>query len=155
MDINIEKAVRDNLDKILHMSLATTRDNRPWVCEVHFAYDEDLTLYYRSLRSRRHSEEILLNPYVAGTIVRQHELNEYPFGIYFEGKAELLEAGAEQNKAFGLLKKRVNAADDALEEASREDGHQFYKITVENWYVFGKLDGQNGKKHKLEWSGRT
>jgi uncharacterized protein YhbP (UPF0306 family) len=153
MNINLEQIVRENIDKTIHMSLATTRDNKPWVCEVHFAYDDNLNIYYRSLKSRRHSREIELNPNVAGNIVRQHMLDEYPLGVYFEGTAKLLEVGEEQHHAFELLRDRVHAAGNALEDAAKEDGHKFYKITVENWYVFGKLDDNGGRKHQLEWSG--
>lgn len=151
--MDIEKVVRDNLDKTIHMSLGTSRDNMPWVCEVHFAYDDRLNIYYRSLRALRHSEDIAQNPHVAGNIVKQHLLDEYPLGIYFEGTAELLEPGEDQTKAFELLRERVHASDNAIEDAAKEDGHKFYKITVENWYVFGKLDEQRGRKYTLEWNG--
>ena len=150
--MDIEKVVRENIDKTVHMSLATTRDNHPWVCEVHFAYDDDLNIYYRSLSTRRHSEEIALNSNIAGNIVRQHALGEYPLGIYFEGTAELLEAGDEQNHAYETLHNRLDTSESAIEEAARDDGHKFYKITVKNWYVFGKLDDQGGRKYQLEWN---
>jgi hypothetical protein len=39
------------------------------------------------------------------------------------------------------------------EEAKREDGHQFYKISVANWYVFGRLEGDRGQKYQLTWNG--
>lgn len=149
--MDIEKVIRANIDKTVHMSLATVHDNQPWVCEVHFAYDDTLNIYYRSLSTRRHSEEIELNPNVAGNIVRQHALGEYPLGIYFEGTAKLLEAGDEQNHAFETLRDRLETPESAIEEAARDDGHKFYKITVKNWYVFGKLDGQSGRKYQLEW----
>lgn len=151
--MNIEDVVRQNLDNTIHMSLGTSRDSMPWVCEVHFAYDDSLNIYWCSLKSRRHSEDIAINPNVAGNIVKQHALDEYPLGVYFEGTAELLEAGEEQNKAFGLLRDRVHASDTAIEDAAKDDGHKFYKITVKNWYVFGKLDDNGGQKHRLEWNG--
>jgi uncharacterized protein YhbP (UPF0306 family) len=149
--MDIEKVIRTNIDKTVHMSLATVHNNQPWVCEVHFAYDDELNIYYRSLSTRRHSEEITLNPNVAGNIVKQHALGEYPLGIYFEGIATLLETGDEQNHAFQTLRDRLGTPESALEEAARDDGHKFYKITVKNWYVFGKLDGQSGRKYQLEW----
>lgn len=152
--MDIEKVIRDYLPQIVHMSLATSKDNKPWVCEVHFAYDDDLNLYFRSLTSRRHSQEIADNPSIAGNIVRQHELGEYPLGVYFEGTAEMLQTGDEQNKAFDLLKARLKVDDDILTEAQNPDGHQFYKITVANWYAFGKLDGEKGQKYKLERSSK-
>jgi uncharacterized protein YhbP (UPF0306 family) len=78
MSIDVEKVVREYIDKSIHMSLATSTENKPWVCEVHFAYDDDLNLYWRSKTDRRHSQEIALNPFVAGNIVKQHELTSIP-----------------------------------------------------------------------------
>jgi uncharacterized protein YhbP (UPF0306 family) len=152
MQPDIEKVIRDYLPQTVHMSLATVKDNKPWVCEVHFAYDDDLNLYYRSTPARRHSEEIARNPNVAGNIVKQHELGEYPLGVYFEGTAEKLGPGADQDKAFKSIKTRLKADDAIMEEAKNPDGHQFYKITVSSWYVFGKLGGsEKGQKYRLEW----
>jgi uncharacterized protein YhbP (UPF0306 family) len=151
--MDIEKIIREYVDKTLHMSLATVSDNKPWVCEVHFTYDDKLNLYYRSLKSRRHSQEIAKNPNVAGNIVKQHELNEYPHAIYFEGTAEIMEDYDEIDKIFPYFVKRLNPAEDAIEDSKKEDGHKFYKITVVNWYAFGKFDQPSGGKFKLEWNG--
>lgn len=153
MDIDVEKIIREYLPHVLHLSLATVKDNKPWVCEVHFAFDENLNLYYRSLTSRRHSQEIAENPNVAGNIVKPHALGEYPLGVYFEGTAKLLETGDELSTAFNCLKERLQMNDEILEDAKRPDGHKFYKISVESWYVFGKLDGEGGKKYELKWNG--
>lgn len=153
MSVDIEKVIREYLPDVVHMSLATSSNNKPWVCEVHFAYDDQLNLYFRSLTSRRHSQEIAANPNVAGNIVRQHELGMYPLGVYFEGTAELLGPGEEQTKAFQHMKDRLKAGDDILEQAKDPEGHQFYKITVASWYVFGKFDEEGGKKRALAWNG--
>jgi uncharacterized protein YhbP (UPF0306 family) len=152
MSVDIEKVIRDYLPTVVHMSLATTRDDKPWVCEVHFATDEDLNIYFRSLTSRRHSQEVATNPNVAGNIVRQHQLGEYPLGVYFEGTAHKLEAGEEQQKANQCIKEKLKIEADLLAQASNPDEHQFYKIAVTNWYVFGKLEAdKGGQKYKLEW----
>lgn len=151
MQPDIEKVIREYLPQTVHMSLATVRDSKPWVCEVHFAYDDDLNLYYRSTPARRHSQEIADNPRVAGNIVKQHDLGEYPLGVYFEGTAKMLRPGPEQDKAFVCIKTRLNAGDEIMEEAKDPNGHQFYKISVKNWYVFGKLDGEKGQKYQLPW----
>jgi uncharacterized protein YhbP (UPF0306 family) len=150
--MDIEKVLRENIDNTLHLSLATVVENKPWVSEVHFAYDDELNLYYRSLSIRRHSVEITKNPFVAGSIVKQHAIDEYPLGIYFEGRARPLEAGVEQDTAFEILRDRLNVSDDARDEAARPDGHQFYKIEVSDYYVFGKLEPEGGKKYHLSWN---
>lgn len=149
----IEKVIRGYIPQVIHMSLATAKGNEPWVCEVHFVYDDGLNLYFRSLRSRRHSQEIADNPRVAGDIVRQHAVSEYPAGIYFEGRAAIIEDDSERQKLFPLFKARLGASDAILDEARQPDGHQFYKITVENWYAFGKFDGERGGKYQLAWKG--
>jgi uncharacterized protein YhbP (UPF0306 family) len=151
--MDVEKIVREYIDKTVHMSLATVRDNAPWVCEVHFVYDADLNIYFRSLKSRRHSQEIASNANVAGNIIDKYALGDPVVGVYFEGTAKLLETSDEQKMAFACFKERLHARDDILEEAQRADGHQFYKITVANWYVFGRFGKPAGQKYKLVWNG--
>lgn len=147
--MDVEKTIREYIKPLVHLSLATTSDGAPWVCEVHYAYDDDLNIYFLSLATRRHSQEIAANPKVAGNIVRQHSLGEAGIGVYFEGTARMLEPGGEQNAAFACLKARLGVGEKMLEEAKRDDGHKFYKITVDNWYVFGKFDGQPSQKYQL------
>jgi uncharacterized protein YhbP (UPF0306 family) len=151
MDLN--DVIRDYLPTVIHMSLATSKDNKPWVSELHFAFDDDLNLYYRSLTSRRHSEEIATNPKVAGNVVKQHVLGEQVLGIYFEGIAKKLSAGPEQALASKLIEERLQASDTILEEAQQPDGHQFYKITVETFYIFGNLDNAGNNKYEVVWNG--
>ncbi len=153
MNIDIEKIVRENIDKTIHMSLATVNDNLPWVCELHFAYDNKLNLYYSSLMSRRHSQEISINPKVAGNIVRQHPPGEYPLGLYFDGQAKLLEDDEEIKAAFGVLSQQQGTTEQDFKDAKDPEKHRFYKITISNWYVFGKLDGVSGQKYQLSWNG--
>lgn len=152
-DVNVEQIVREYIEKTMHMSLATVSGNAPWICEVHFAYDGNLNLYFRSLKSRRHSKEIAVNPNVAGNIIDKYNLGDAVVGVYFEGKATLLESGEEQNLAAECIKTRLQTGDDILEDAVQESGHQFYKISVKNWYVFGRFGDASGQKYQLEWNG--
>jgi uncharacterized protein YhbP (UPF0306 family) len=87
----IENIIRQYIPQVLHMSLATVAGNKPWVCEVHFAYDDSMNLYWMSTADRRHSQEIEKNPNVSGNIITQHFLNQKPRGVYFEGQAHKLE----------------------------------------------------------------
>ena len=155
MSVNVEQVIREYIDKTVHLSLATTSNNAPWVCEVHFAYDDKLNVYFRSLKSKRHSQEIADNSNVAGSIIDTYSLDDAPVGVYFEGKAELLEPGEEQNIGAECLIGRLNISNDIVEDASHDHGHQIYRISVANWYVFGRFGGPSGQKHKLEWNGGT
>ncbi|MDQ2973300.1 MAG: pyridoxamine 5'-phosphate oxidase family protein [bacterium] len=153
-DFDIEKIIREYIDKTLHMSLATVSGNKPWVCEVHFAYDEKLNLYWRSKKDRRHSQEIASNSNVAGNIVQQHEVEQYPQAIYFEGVSEIVEDESEIAEMAGLFIKRGLGDKSIVDEAKRDEGHKFYKVKVTNWYAFGKFGGVEGQKYSLPWSSK-
>lgn len=133
------------------MSLGTTNGTKPWVCEVHFVYDSDLNLYFRSLKSRRHSQDIQANPNVAGNIVKQHGIGEPGHGIYFEGSASFATADAERQKLSPLFEKRLGAKQSILEDARNPEGHQFYKIMVDTWYAFGMFGNEKAQKYELPW----
>lgn len=151
MITDIEKIVREYLAGVLHMSLATSIDDKPWVCEVHFVFDEDLNLYFRSKMSRRHSQEIAKNKNVGGNIVEQHALDDKVRGVYFEGTAEMIEV-TENDEIYKLFAKRMNADEKIIEDAQKDDGHKFYKVSVENFYLFDSRNSTPSKKYKLSWS---
>lgn len=149
--MNIEQAIRDYLPEVIHMSLATSKDNKPWVCEVHFPYDQDLNIYFSSLTSRRHSQEIAVNPNVAGNIVTQHVEGQKVRGVYFEGKAELLKNVTSTYSAFLSLQERFGLDEEDLQEAGEENGHHFYKISVETFYLFDSRESKPSQKYELNW----
>ena len=135
------------------MSLGTSKDNKPWVCEVHFAYDDNLNIYFRSLPTRRHSQEIAQNPNVAGNIVVQHQASDSPRGVYFEGQAKVLVPGDEQTQAYECLSGRFGFGPKLLENAQKPDGEQLYKITVDTFYYFARIGDAPGQKYELVWNG--
>lgn len=126
----------------------------PWVCEVHFAYDDDLNLFFRSLKSRRHSKEVDGNSNVAGSIIDKYAIGEEVIGVYFEGNARLLRSDADKNRAYICIKNRLGGDKDILEEADREDGHQFYEVSILKWCVFGRFGNPTGQKYELKWRDR-
>lgn len=151
MITDVEKVIREYLPEVIHMSLATSHNNVPWICEVHYAFDDELNLYFRSLQSRRHSKEIAENKQVAGHIVKQHVQGEKPRGVYFEGEAEILENVDENHEAYREYCQRFGTGKEILEEAMKENGHKFYKITVKKFYLFDSQESKPSKKYELEW----
>lgn len=148
---NIEKVIREYLPEVIHLSLATMRGNKPWICEVHFVFDNDLNLYFRSTPTRRHSKEIADNHNVAGNIIKQHLVGQKPRGVYFEGTAELLTDVDENHVAYKLYCERFDTDEEILAEAKTETGHKFYKICVSKFYVFDSLESSPSQKYELEW----
>ncbi len=133
------------------MSLATSKDNRPWVCEVHFVFDDDLNFYFRSTTARRHSQEIAQNENVAGNIITQHSLGEKVRGVYFEGRAALLENINENHPAYKLYCERFGTGKEILDEARTKEGHKFYKISVDNFCLFDSRESGPSRKYELPW----
>lgn len=150
--MDVEKIVREYIDKTVHMSLATVSGDRPWVCEVHFGFDDRLNLFFVSKKSTRHCQEIAGNPHVAGNIVRQHGLSDSPHGIYFEGTATLLSSPTD-DEIESYCGRLGRDAEELKQLLSEESG--LYKIEVANWAAFGKFDGEKNRKYELAWGGRA
>ena len=142
------------MPRVVHLSLSTCSHHRPWIAELHFGYDADLNLYFRSLLERRHSREIAANPAVAGSIVTQHDPAEPPLGVFFEGAARLLSSFADRRVAFDCLRERLPLDERAFDESGRADGHRFYAISVETFNVYGALKGPARQKYELAWADR-
>ncbi len=153
--MNIEKTIRDYLPSVIHLSLATCAGRQPWVCEVHFAYDEDLNLYFMSKPDCRHSREIALNPNVAGNIVTQHAADEKPRGVYFEGIAQELADIHAAHPAYIHFSGRFHAGPGLLEDVKRENGHRFYQIQVKTFFLFDGRESSPGQKYELNWGQRS
>ena len=149
--MEIEKTIRDYLPQVIHMSLATSANDQPWVCEVHFVSDDDLNLYFRSTPQRRHSLEIENNAKVAGNIITQHFLGQKVRGVYFEGTAEKLIDVTEEHPAYLEYAKRFGCGPEILEEATKDTGHHFYKITVHKFALFDGYESSPSTKFELDW----
>ena len=147
---HLEQTIRDYLPHIIHMSLATCQDNKPRISEVHFVYDRDLNLYFRSKPSRRHSQEIAQNLSVAGSIVTQHVVDEKPRGIYFEWKAEIVIID-KYDEICTMFCERVGCDTSIIDEQHKEDGHKFYKISISDYYIFDKKESNPSTKYHLSW----
>ena len=148
---NVEKIIRGYIKDIVHMSIATSRQNKPWISEVHYSYDDDLNLYFVSRPERRHSLEVADNKLIAGNIVKQHAKGESVRGVYFEGVIEMLEDVKETDIAFKTYNERFDGDASILEEQAEKNGHRWYKITVKKFYLFDELEMKPAGKYELEW----
>lgn len=151
--MDVEHTIRTYLPQVVHLSLATSRENKPWVCEVHYSYDDDLNLYYLSSRDRRHSQEVMVNEFVAGNIVTQHFLSQKVRGVYFEGAASILGNIDALHPAVTTYAARFGGGKDLLSEHNKPDGHAFYQIRVSTFYLFDSYESQPSQKYTLPWKG--
>lgn len=149
--MDIEKAIRAYIPEVIHLSLATTKDNKPWVCELRYSFDSDLNFYFRSKVDARHSREASENPFVAGDIVVQHSATDKLRGVYFEGTVELLDDVDEQHPAYTTYCERFATDSAILADAQTDTGYKFYKITVHTFYLFDTRESNPPARYELVW----
>lgn len=148
----IEAIIREYIPQIIHMSLATVKDNKPWVCEVHFSYDGQLNLYFGSSITTRHAQELMANPHVSGNIVTQHHKNQKVRCVDFEGTAEALTGEEAERTAYQAYVDRYGPSEGLLDQIRRDGEMKFFKISVDTFYVFDSY-GEDRGKHTLPWNG--
>lgn len=89
--------IRPLIERVLSegylVSLGTVDDGGPWVADLIFVADENLNLFWMSKSDARHSQAILKNPRVAGSVTISNNAGEPDFGVQFEGVAEKIEGG--------------------------------------------------------------
>lgn len=153
-DKEIEKIIRQYVPQVIHMSLATSHENKPWECEVHFAYDDELHIYFVSNKDARHSQEIAANPNVAGSIVTQHHKSQKVRGVYFEGKVRPLNSVDKDNVGYLAYVNRLGGWPGLLEDIADDGSAALYEITVDDFYLFDNYESGRGK-FVLPWSSKV
>ena len=152
--MEIRELIREYLQDSKLMHLATSVNDRPWLCQVWFAYDEGLNLYFISKDSRRHSKEILAQSRVAGGMVN-HSLKGFGQkvrGLSFEGWAEELSGKKEIGAAFRIYSKRWPKAKDhyRLEELSSGESHsRIFRILPERYVLFDEVNFPQQPRQEL------
>ena len=138
---DIRKIIEDYLANTKMMQLATSIDAQPWICNVWFASDEDLNIYWFSSTTRRHSNEVLKNNKVAAAIVAPQTPQDTPRGLQLQGHAEVLTNDEDVKIARSVYEGRIfdAATIDSLIK-NKEKPHKFYRIKPTQFVLF---DGEN------------
>lgn len=136
--MDLKKQISNYLKTARVMQLATSVNNHPWACNVHYYSDDDLNFFWVSMTSRRHSEEIEKNPNVAVTVkIHEDTMEEkYVIGISAEGKAEVLN-NEEVNKIGNQYISKLDKNPKLLEDILADKGDfKFYKLTPSKIVLF-------------------
>ncbi|MBC7836929.1 pyridoxamine 5'-phosphate oxidase family protein [Acetobacteraceae bacterium] len=141
MEKDLRKLIEEYLAESKLMQLATSKNNQPWVCNVYFAFDESLNLYWISRPNRRHSGELRENEKVAGTIVHSPDPKNPGRGIQFQGIAKEITDKEEMRVAMKFYAERYGMSPERVEALiSGADGHLPYKITPTKYVLFDELN---------------
>lgn len=146
-----KELIKKYLKEARVMHLATSVNNKPWVCNVHFYADDDNNIYWISTEARRHSQEIAQNPNVAATIkVHEDKPDEmYVIGLSVEGTAELLTE--EETKKIGPhYVKKLDKVSTLVEDIlSGKNPHKFYRLKPTNFVLFDTLNFHDNPRQEF------
>lgn len=132
------------------MQLATSAGNKPWVCNVYFLADDNHNLYWASLPTRRHSQEIENNPDVACAVVVKNIIGESVIGVQIEGSAEMLKpSDAIRELAQNYASKFKRDQQWVEDFVSGKTEHRLYKLTPSAIYLFDEQHFPGGQRQKV------
>ncbi len=150
--MEVKDLVKKYLPTVNIMQLATSKNDQPWACTVHFYSDEDCNLYWLSSENRRHSREVKDNDKVAAAIVVHENTPEenYVIGISVEGVAEFLDSNISDKDWRGVVKKLGHRQELIQEIRDGKNKHKFYRIKPTNIVLFDNKDFPDNPRQ--EWS---
>ena len=146
--MKLRRLIKEYLKEIKLMQLATAIDNQPWVCNVWFAADEDLNIYWFSSTRRRHSHEVMKNRKVSSAIVLPQTPEDPPRGLQLQGIAEMLTKKTDIDKAISVYKDRIFNIETIKELMQDEENpHKFYRIKPTQFVLFDAVNfGDNWRQ---------
>lgn len=143
--MDIRDLIKEVLENGYVMSLGTQDEGGVWVADVIYIHDDDLNMYWMSSPRVRHSQAILKNNQVAGTITVSHQSGDEK-GVQFEGVAEKTE-GSRYDLALKHYAKRGKPAPSQTDDVL--GGDSWYVLKPKRIeLIYGKIFGF--KKQKLE-----
>jgi uncharacterized protein YhbP (UPF0306 family) len=145
--MDIQKLYWDYLGSQHMMQLATVHDGRPWCSTVYYVFDGEYNLYWASLPTRRHSQEIASEPRVAAAIAIKFTKGKPVVGIQVEGSAaELLPAEYPEDMVERYAEKF--GRDEAWIKEFRDGttAHRLYRLTPEHIEMFDEENFPGGRK---------
>lgn len=127
------------LDKEV-MQLATVKDGKPWVSNLHYVADKNHNIYWLSKPDRRHSQEIKNHAHVAAAIAVRSP--DHPvIGLQIEGQASEVKDKKELTEVMRVYADRFKVSESFYNEfMAGKNPHKMYRLKPENIVLF---DEQN------------
>lgn len=136
---DVEVVIRDGLSSMQLLQLATAGDAGPWICTVHFVADDDLNIYWLSLPSRRHSQELVANSNVAVTVAVKYEMPV--IGIQAEGQASEVTDSEVIKNIMEKYVEKFNIGRTFYENfIAGNNKHKLYKFTPRRFSLFDEVN---------------
>ncbi len=147
--MDIAQHVKKFLNETKIMQLATVVDGKPWICTLHFVADKDGNIYWLSLPTRRHSQEIAHNPNVAAAIAVKTDMPI--IGIQTEGIAEMVTDIETITAVMDIYVQQHGTGKTFVDRVVQGiDNHKMYKLTPTRVQLLDELNFP--KQPPKEWT---
>lgn len=150
--MNPDNYIKEMLPTKRVLQLATSKNNMPWLCTVHFYNDEQGNIYWVSTKERRHSRELLDNKSAVATVVMHEDSPEedYVISITIEGHVELINDPARIDQiATSYIDKlgKPSSVFDKVKDA--DDSLQLYCLKPHEISVFDNKNFPDNPKQEF------
>lgn len=136
--MNVGDLVKKYLSQGSLMQIATLNGDQPWICTVYYVPDEDLNLYWLSLPTRRHSQDIVGHNKVAAAIAIKHD--KPVIGIQAEGTAAEVKDPETIAQVMKLYVDKYNTGKDFYNNfVSGKNQHRLYKLQPTSFVLFDEV----------------
>ena len=133
------------------MQLATVDGDQPWICTVRFVADENNNIYWASVPSRRHSQEIANHSKVSCAIVVHDVIGEPVIGIQIEGVAEVQKPSPSNQRIAEKYAKKFQRDQSWVDDfVAGNTEHRIYKLTPTTVYLFDEKNFPDGQRRKVQ-----
>lgn len=123
------------------MQLATIDGGQPWCSTVYYVTDEDYNLYWASLPSRRHSQEIAKHTKCAAAIPVAYTKGRPAAGLQIQGSAEVVEDPASIRLIAEQYAAKFNRDNQWVNDfAACKTDHKLYKLTPSLYVLFDEVN---------------
>lgn len=144
-NIDWNKKVKEALERTEFLAISTISDGGSWTNPVAFSYDEKMNLYFISMMSSKHSQNILKNTNVSIAVFKTERFDSGDvMGLQIKGIAQHVTSREDIDSAATYYFRRGSSNDEFLKKTAQLGGMsaewQFFKIRPTEVWCFDSRD---------------
>jgi nitroimidazol reductase NimA-like FMN-containing flavoprotein (pyridoxamine 5'-phosphate oxidase superfamily) len=137
----VEDLIRQYINQVNILQLATSKDDQPWIVTVYFYADENHNIYWNSRPNRRHSQDIESNPNVAAILlIHENTASEdWVIGLTISGQAKIIE-NLDDKLSEVYISKLLKDPDLPAKIKNGTDPAKWYRLKPSSLVLFDTKD---------------
>lgn len=142
----MEKLLKQYFEENKLMQLATVSNGHPWLCNVYFVTDNEHNIYWTSTKARRHSQEILIDPKSACTIVHDSKNKQ---ALQITGSSYIVPLD-DVERVYHLHAEKYGYKESRLEQALQDtsEGRAFWVLKPETISFWDEVNFPDSPKQE-------